>query len=180
MPLPRFARLAATEQRRLLAVATRHIAERGVGEISLNSLADEAGISRSALYNYFDGREDLIAATTEAALDAVAEALGAWERHADEASLWASFHASTARLTSLLTERPDLRVILRGAEGSANVWVDAFFADAVRLGLVTALNQRLAQAATSAVIAAADVLELAQPGSVTPSDLQALLRRVWN
>ena len=180
MPLPRFHRLTEAEQSRLLALAARHIAARGLGEISLNDLAEEAGVSRSALYNYFDGREDVISAATEAALVAVADQLGAWEPRQDESSFWASFHVVTERLQALLVARPELRAILKSGENGIAPWVAAFFSDAVRLGMVNAPNRPLALAATGAVIAAADALELSQPGTVTSRQLQELLQRLWS
>lgn len=178
MPLPRFARLPDAERARILTVATDHLARRGAGGISLNELADEAGISRSALYNYFDGRDDLVAAVADAASLAVAEALGEWQPQADEPAFWAAFQAAFDRLQALLADRPELRAVLTTEKGPAR-WLDACFADAVRLGLVTAGNQLLVRAATAAVIAAADALELAQPGATSGEDLQHLLQRIW-
>ncbi|WP_435299001.1 TetR/AcrR family transcriptional regulator [Timonella sp. A28] len=181
MPLPRFTRLAATEQTRIVDVATRHIAERGISNIALNDLADEAGISRSALYNYFDGRQDLIDVVTQSALTAVTQALEPWQPQPSEPEFWATFFASFQRLRALLHAQPELRIILEAADSSSlDSWIDGFFADAVRLGLVAATNMPLIRAVTGAVIAAVDALELARPESSTPEELQHVLQRVWN
>lgn len=179
MPLPRFTRLPEPERNRILATATRHIAERGLDGISLHDLAEAAGISRSALYNYFDGRDDLISAATAAAVATVAETLGTWEPQPNEAAFWEAFDAASHRLRTLLATRPELRRLLAGAADAADPWVDAFFADALRLGLVTT-DSPLARVATGAVIAAADALELAEPGSTSSEELQQLLRRLWS
>lgn len=61
-------------RRRILEAASRLIAERGVAAVSLEDVEREAGVGRSQLYHYFDGRDDLMRAvidtTTEAVLGA--------------------------------------------------------------------------------------------------------------
>ncbi|MEV4481518.1 TetR/AcrR family transcriptional regulator [Micromonospora coxensis] len=180
MPLPRFHRLAPDEQARILAVATRHLSARGLAGMSVNEIADDAGLSRSAIYNYFDGKSDLVDAVRAAAVRKVAAALGDWTTQPDPAAFWAEFHAGARRLTACLAGAPELRQALTTVTGSAlDDWVDAFFANAVALGLVSAQRRRLARAATGAILAAADAVELAEPGSVSTADLEAVLRAVW-
>ncbi|MBO4206228.1 TetR/AcrR family transcriptional regulator [Micromonospora echinofusca] len=179
MPLPRFHRLPATEQERILAVATRQFSVRGLADLSVHEVADEAGLSRSAMYNYFDGRGDLVDAVRAAALRRVAAALGAWVAQPDPAAFWAAFRAGTQQLSALLAEAPELRPVLATATGGGlDEWVDAFFGNAVTLGLVSAPH-RLTRVATGAILAATDAAELAEPGSVSTADVEALLRAVW-
>ncbi len=180
VPLPRFQRLAPEERRRILAVAARHIADRGLDGISLGQLADEAEISRSALYTYFDGRDDVITAATAAAGSAVAEAVGAWNRHADPERFWSALDDALTRMRQLLTERPELRELGDGAADGLNGWLDEVLADADALGLVTAPNRAFARASTAAIIGAADSLEAAQPGAVAPGDVRHMLARIWS
>ncbi|WP_166869597.1 TetR/AcrR family transcriptional regulator [Salinibacterium sp. ZJ70] len=177
MPLPRFQRLALEERRRILAVAARHIADRGLDGISLGQLADEAEISRSALYTYFDGRDDVIRAATDAAGNAVADAVGAWERHADADRFWSALDAALSRMRDLLARRPELRSSTSDGLGD---WLDDVLADAEALGLVATANRALARAATAAIIEAADGLDAAQPGAVPVGDIRRMLGRVWS
>jgi AcrR family transcriptional regulator len=47
-------------RRQILTAARKLLAERGVGEISLNELARRSGISKPNLYRYFESREDVL------------------------------------------------------------------------------------------------------------------------
>jgi AcrR family transcriptional regulator len=180
VPLPRFQRLALEERRRILAVAARHIADRGLDGISLGQLADEAEISRSALYTYFDGRDDVIRAATDAAGNAVAEAVGAWDRHADAERFWSAIDDALSRMRELLAQRPELRELRDRESHGLDDWLDDVLADAEALGLVTTPNRAFARAATAAIIGAADALDAAQPGAVAAGDIRHMLGRVWS
>jgi AcrR family transcriptional regulator len=58
-------------RRRILQAASRLIAERGVDQVSLEDVEREAGVGRSQLYHYFDGRDDLLRAVIDTTTDAV-------------------------------------------------------------------------------------------------------------
>jgi TetR/AcrR family transcriptional regulator, transcriptional repressor for nem operon len=58
-------------RRRILEAASRLIAERGVAAVSLEDVEREAGVGRSQLYHYFDGRDDLLRAVVDTTTDAV-------------------------------------------------------------------------------------------------------------
>ena len=75
MPRSRFLNLPPDARRRLLGIATKHFAERGVERASLNEILAEAGISKGAYYYYFDDKDDLFATTLESATDALLEKL---------------------------------------------------------------------------------------------------------
>ena len=49
----------------LLQAATVLIDEQGVDGISMRKLADKVGVSRTALYHHFDGKQDLLCAVAE-------------------------------------------------------------------------------------------------------------------
>ena len=66
---------------RILQAASRLIAERGVDRVSLEDVEREAGVGRSQLYHYFDGRDDLLRAVIDTTTDAV---LGAQDGLLDE------------------------------------------------------------------------------------------------
>jgi TetR/AcrR family transcriptional repressor of nem operon len=58
-------------RRRILDAASRLIAARGVAAVSLEDVEREAGVGRSQLYHYFDGRDDLLRAVVDTTTDAV-------------------------------------------------------------------------------------------------------------
>jgi len=72
MPRARFFNLAPRARSRLLRIATRHFAERGLEGASLNEILADAGVSKGAYYYYFDDKDDLLATVME---DAVAQML---------------------------------------------------------------------------------------------------------
>ncbi|GAA3721070.1 TetR/AcrR family transcriptional regulator [Spinactinospora alkalitolerans] len=47
--------------RRLLAVATRLFAEKGFDRTSVQEIVDTAGVTKGAMYHYFDSKDDLLA-----------------------------------------------------------------------------------------------------------------------
>jgi len=65
MPRARFYHLAPQARSRLLRIATKHFAARGIEGVSLNEILAEAGISKGAYYYYFDDKEDLLATVVE-------------------------------------------------------------------------------------------------------------------
>jgi AcrR family transcriptional regulator len=65
MPLPRFFKLSAAEQDRLLSAATEEFAAHGYEDASVNRLLARAKISKGALYYYFSDKDDLYATVVE-------------------------------------------------------------------------------------------------------------------
>lgn len=65
MPRPRFARLSAAKQERILEAAAREFTANGYEGASLNRILQEAGISKGAAYYYFDDKADLYATTVQ-------------------------------------------------------------------------------------------------------------------
>lgn len=59
----------ARTRQQLLAAALRIYARKGAGELALNELAAEAGVSNGTVYNYFKTREDVLAAVGMALAD---------------------------------------------------------------------------------------------------------------
>jgi AcrR family transcriptional regulator len=61
MPLPRWKKLAPEKQKAILDAAITEIGEHGVEGVSYNRIIKRAGVSKGAMYYYFDDREDLLA-----------------------------------------------------------------------------------------------------------------------
>ena len=58
-------------RRRILQAASGLVAARGVAAVSLEDVEREAGVGRSQLYHYFDGRDDLLRAVVDTTTEAV-------------------------------------------------------------------------------------------------------------
>lgn len=63
MPRPRFNKLSAQKQERILEAAAKEFAAHGFDGASMNQILDTAGISKGAAYYYFDDKADLFATT---------------------------------------------------------------------------------------------------------------------
>jgi AcrR family transcriptional regulator len=61
MPLNRFDRLAPERRQRLLSAAAREFSAEGFDKASLGRIADDAGVSKPAVYYYFEDKADLYA-----------------------------------------------------------------------------------------------------------------------
>jgi TetR/AcrR family transcriptional regulator len=71
-------------RRRLLDAAGRCIARRGNAQIRMAEIADEAGVSRSTVYRYFPGRDEVLLGLMLMRLDKALDALVRSLRHPDD------------------------------------------------------------------------------------------------
>ncbi|WP_067835069.1 TetR/AcrR family transcriptional regulator [Nocardia lijiangensis] len=188
MPLPRFTRLPADEQRRILDVAQRMFAEDGVETASYNQIIAAAGISKSSAYNYFDGREDLLYTALDDVAARLSEVLGAWQRVADDAEFWSQLKIVERRLRAHIETHPaDLALIdpafLLREQGAFRSWIADFVDNGIAIGLITLEADRsLLVAATAAVLRAVDgwgAAEMKAGRVPDPEQPWLLLRNLW-
>jgi AcrR family transcriptional regulator len=59
MPLARFEKIEPEKRQRILQAAAQEFAAAGFEKASLGSIAEAAGVSKPALYYYFEGKSDL-------------------------------------------------------------------------------------------------------------------------
>jgi AcrR family transcriptional regulator len=71
MPRQRFLNMPAKARNRLLELALKEFAERGIEQASLNDILASSGISKGSYYYYFDDKEDLYATAIENAVDSM-------------------------------------------------------------------------------------------------------------
>ena len=89
-------------RRRILQAAARLIAERGAAAVSLEDVEREAGVGRSQLYHYFDGRDDLLRSVIDVTTDAV---LGAQDGLIDDLDSFAAIDRWFDGLVALQQQR---------------------------------------------------------------------------
>ncbi|MEV4940548.1 TetR/AcrR family transcriptional regulator [Streptomyces zaomyceticus] len=198
MPLPRFDRLPAERQERILAVARGHFADHGTEAASYNKIIEAAGFSKTAAYHYFDGREDLLAAVLDGVLDRLLGALGPWGAARDEAEFWTRLDESASTLAAHLRDHPDDLALADAAIGRTRerdgqwlAWFGDLVADGQRLGVIRAdVDHDLLVTVTAAVFGAADAWALARMKATPPppeppegedsTQLWRLLRGLWS
>ncbi|MDB1086056.1 TetR/AcrR family transcriptional regulator [Streptomyces sp. ACA25] len=206
MPLPRFDRLPVERQELILGVARRHFAEHGSEAASYNKIIEAAGISKTAAYHYFDGREDLLTAVLGGVLGRLLRALGPWVPARDEAEFWSRLEAGAGALVAHLHTHPDDLALADAALGQADDgpwrdWFAALVTDGQRLGVIrTDVDHGLLVTVTAAVVRAADSWALARmrtgaappaaPATTSPiaaaeqeesaQQLWSLLRSMWS
>ncbi len=71
MPRPRFEKLSAEKQTRILEAAAKEFAVHGYEAASLNRILEQAEISKGAAYYYFDDKADLYTTTLHHYLEAL-------------------------------------------------------------------------------------------------------------
>ncbi|MBZ9598665.1 TetR/AcrR family transcriptional regulator [Streptomyces erythrochromogenes] len=190
MPLPRFDRLPAERRDHILGVARRHFAEHGAEGASYNKIIEAAGVSKTAAYHYFDGREDLLTAVLDGVQGRLLDALGPWEPARDADDFGARFAAGSAALATHLGGHPEDLALADAAIGRTSGgpwlgWFGALVTDGRRIGLIRDdVDHALMVSATAAVVRAADTWALAllttAPGTGDPgAQLWTLLRGLW-
>ncbi len=188
MPLPRFRRLLPDRQAEILRVARAHFAAEGPETASYNKIIEASGFSKSAAYQYFDGREDLLRAVLDGVRDRLRAALGPWRAVSDPPGFWLQLDRGARGLQEHLVAHPDDLALVPAATthagAEADPWFQDMLADGRRLGMVRAdIDHDLMLAATIAVFRAADgwVVRAMREGRPEGLDRQpwALLAGLW-
>ncbi|XXF79665.1 TetR/AcrR family transcriptional regulator [Myxococcaceae bacterium GXIMD 01537] len=188
MPLPRFHRLPAAQQQAILDVARAHFARDGIAGASYNQIIAEAGISKTAAYQYFDGKDDLAATVLEQVRRRVLGLLGKWEPAPSAEVFWSRLRESGARLVEHLASSPeDLALISATPESGPRAeslrWFEDVLDDGIGLGVIRGdVDRALLLSVTSAFFQAADGWALGvMRGRGLPSMEQAwsLLEGLW-
>ncbi len=112
MPRPRFYKLNATKQRNILDVAKREFADNGFEDASYNRIIEQAGLSKGAMYSYFDDKIDLYATVFQ---EVQRELLGAFDLKLDVTSdFWSQLEGLYHRAVQLAQDKPELVALIRG------------------------------------------------------------------
>jgi AcrR family transcriptional regulator len=152
MPRPRFAKLPAAKQSAILTAAAEEFAAHGLREASFNRIIDQAGLSKGAMYYYFDDKEDLYLAVLDAAMAQVMSQIGEFPRARSAKAFWRSLRSIYFRVLDAYRSAPQqvslARSFLRAIESprvaeayarmehSAGVWFAEILAQGQALGAV--------------------------------------------
>lgn len=137
-PLPRFYPLPAPQRAAILEAALSEFAAFGYVGASLNRIIAEAGMSKGAMYYYFDGKQDLYAQVIRDGLEQLLAADGGAPVPAatDPNGFWQSLEQQYLHLMDRLLASPRLAGLLRDwLGGSGAPALDAAQHDAKREAL---------------------------------------------
>lgn len=103
---------------RVLEAALKLFAEHGVGQTSLQMIADELGVTKAAVYFQFKTKEEIVLAVLQPAFDDLATFVPAAEALPARA---ARLDAALAGLVDLVLEHRRITVVLRGDRAAAQI-----------------------------------------------------------
>ncbi|WP_050785869.1 TetR/AcrR family transcriptional regulator [Pedosphaera parvula] len=121
-----FSELRDRSRQKILASALELFAEQGFGSTQVSAIARKAGVAAGLLYNYFDGKEDLLKTIVRSAQDDVSALVDEilekpetrdLETFADSALLSMQSHQKNWRVLMRVMLQPEARKVARGAEG---------------------------------------------------------------
>ena len=188
MPLPRFTRLPAEEQQRIVEAARAVFAADGIDHAIYADIIEGAGISKSSAYNYFDGRDDLLGIVLDEVAGRLRTVLGTWEPVADAEAFWFALGDATTRLDHHAAEHPDDLALIDPAfllrmQGGFIGWVGDVVDNGIEIGIVTVECERdLIVWATAALMRAGDAwwADKMKAGIVPDYEQQwRLVRGLW-
>lgn len=88
MPRPRFEKLDPETRATILSRATEEFAEHGYEGASYNRIIERCGLSKGAMYYYFDDKQDLFVTTLQDAVKRLIIDAGSVEAAEDAESFW--------------------------------------------------------------------------------------------
>jgi len=114
MPLPRFQNLPAERQHSILRAAAEEFAANGYEGASYNQIIERTGLSKGAMYYYFDGKEDLYQTVLTDALGELGQAFGGIEEVTSAPEFWVAYEQLFERAVALFREDPVLAGLAKG------------------------------------------------------------------
>jgi TetR/AcrR family transcriptional regulator len=108
MPRPRFEKIPPEKRRQILDAAAREFAEKGYDGASLNRIIDDAGVSKGAMYYYFDDKEDLFHTVIVDVHEEFFAATGEFPDVPDVKTFWRASEDFFAKMMSCAVSNPVL------------------------------------------------------------------------
>lgn len=113
MPLPRFNKLDPAKQRELLDAAAAELAEKGLDGASIAAIVERAGASKSAVYYYFEDKDDLFRTVLMDSISRAIETVGDLDPEGLAKDFWEALREKKTRIMSYFAERPVDQAIWR-------------------------------------------------------------------
>lgn len=113
VPLPRWNRLDPERQAVILAAAKDEFVAQGLAKASFNRIIEAAGVSKGAMYYYFEDREDLLVTAIEHALEPIAAVAALPLGATCPDSFWTAIEARCLEAVVWLEGRPELAALAR-------------------------------------------------------------------
>lgn len=114
MPRPRFQKLAPDKQSAILAAAADEFAANGLQGASFNRIIESAGLSKGAMYYYFDDKEDLYLAVLQDAIAQVMKQIGDFPGVDCPNAFWDSLRRLYFRVLEAYKSSPQQISLARG------------------------------------------------------------------
>ena len=118
MPLPRFHKLEPAKQKELLDAAAAELAEKGYDGASIAGIVERAGASKSAVYYYFEDKEDLFNTVLVNSIEVAISTVGEVDPEEMEADFWGALRSKKRRILEHFAGRPVDQAIWRLAMGA--------------------------------------------------------------
>ena len=115
MPRPRFAKLAPEKQRAILGAAMEEFAASGYEHASYNRIIERAGVSKGAMYYYFDDKEDLFATIVHEVMDLVIGQFTEIPEFESAEQFWEATLQFMSRAWAFMQEQPVLVGVMKSA-----------------------------------------------------------------
>lgn len=113
MPRPRFYRLDEDRRTSILDSAASEFGDRGFEAASYNRIIDRAGLSKGAMYYYFDDKQDLYITVLSDAIERFLEAMDPPTAFADADDYWAKMQTMYATGLRFLVANPRAAALAR-------------------------------------------------------------------
>lgn len=144
--MPKIAEHALQERRaQIISAARRVFADKGLSRATLRDVFREAGLSAGAVYNYFQSKEDLILAVTQAGMSDVIAAFGSTSSRDDNLDqLISGFLSTLAGMDPTRQPRVDLMIAAEALASPAVRNLVMQNRSAVKAALIRLIEQRQA------------------------------------
>jgi AcrR family transcriptional regulator len=120
-PRPRFETLSNERQSAILQTAAAEFAERGFDSASYNRIIQRSGVSKGAMYYYFDDKRDLYLTVLRDAEQRASETIGRLDDFADASSFWDALAVLYLRITEFVATEPLAAGLIKSAFGPGPV-----------------------------------------------------------
>jgi AcrR family transcriptional regulator len=116
MPRPRFLKLSPERRSHIIEAAKTEFAESGFEQASYNRIIDQAGLSKGAMYYYFDDKLDLYVTVLEAVNDEMVEILGMGEDWEPSGEFWAAMTEMGQKGWAFAASHPELTALVKSLQ----------------------------------------------------------------